>query len=82
MTDEGNFELVKKVSADHALMQYLHFDREDWWAPRQHQIDPFSVFGIMNRGQTSDANRTVLATSADAFEMRLPVPRQARHSCS
>ena len=28
------FELVKKVSADHALMQYLHFDREDWWAPR------------------------------------------------
>ncbi len=71
------FELVKKVSAGHALMQYLHFDREDWWAPRQHQIDPFSVFGIMNRGQTSDANRTVLATIlADAFEMRLPVPRQ------
>ncbi len=56
------YELMKKVASDQPLMKYLHFEREDWWGPRQHQIDPFSVIGVMNRN-TTDANRTVLAKS-------------------
>ena len=51
------FTLMKKVSSEQPLMKYLHFEREDWWEPRHHQIDPFSVIGVMNRG-TTDANRT------------------------
>ena len=44
------FALMKKVSSEQPLMKYLHFEREDWWGPRHHQIDPFSVIGVMNRG--------------------------------
>lgn len=68
------FELMKKVASEQPLMKYLHFEREDWWGPRQHQIDPFSVIGVMNR-KTTDKNRTVLAkVLADTFEITLPVP--------
>ena len=70
------FELMKKVASEQPLMKYLHFEREDWWEPRQHQIDPFSVIGVMNRG-TTDANRTVLAkVLADTFEVKIPAPTQ------
>ncbi|MGL6200394.1 MAG: AAA family ATPase [Lachnospiraceae bacterium] len=68
------FVLMNKLSSDQPLMKYLHFEREDWWIPRNHQIDPFSVIGVMNRG-TTDANRAVLAKLlADTFEVEIPAP--------
>lgn len=68
------FELIKKVTSEQPLMKYLHFEREDWWGPRNHQIDPFSVIGVMNRG-TTDANRTVLAkVLSETFDTQLPAP--------
>ncbi len=70
------FELMNKVASEQPLMKYLHFEREDWWEPRHHHIDPFSVIGVMNRG-TTDTNRTVLAkVLADAFDVKLPTPTQ------
>ncbi|SDN10060.1 AAA family ATPase [Acetanaerobacterium elongatum] len=70
------FALMKKLSSEQPLMKYLHFEREDWWGPRRHQIDPFSVIGVMNRG-TTDANRIVLAkVLANAFDIRMPAPTQ------
>lgn len=70
------FELIKKVTLEQPLMKYLHFEREDWWGPRNHQIDPFSVIGVMNRG-TTDANRTALAkVLSGTFDMQLPAPTQ------
>lgn len=70
------FELMKKVTSEQPLMKYLHFDREDWWGPRNHHIDPFYVIGVMNRG-TTDANRTVLAkVLAGTFDVQLPAPTQ------
>ncbi|AEE97490.1 hypothetical protein [Mahella australiensis] len=70
------FDLMKKVASEQPLMKYLHFEREDWGGPLRHQIDPFSVIGVMNRGIT-DANRTVLAKIlADAFELKLLAPTQ------
>ena len=50
------FALMKKVSSEQPLMKYLHFEREDWWESRHHQIDLFSVIGVMNRG-TTDSKR-------------------------
>lgn len=68
------FALMKKVSSEQPLMKYLHFEREDWWEPRHHQIDPFSVIGVMNRG-TTDANRTVLAKIlAATFDIQISAP--------
>ena len=73
---EELFEVMKKISSEQPLMQYLNFEREDWWGPRKHQIDPFSVIGVINRG-VSDQNRTMLATVlADTFEISLPAPTQ------
>lgn len=70
------FALMKKLSSEQPLMKYLHFEREDWWGPRHHQIDPFSVIGVMNRGIT-DANRIVLAkVLANAFDIQIPSPTQ------
>lgn len=70
------FELIKKVTSEQPLMKYLHFEREDWWGPRNHQIDPFSIIGVMNRG-TTDANRTVLAkVLAGTFDLQLSTPTQ------
>jgi 5-methylcytosine-specific restriction protein B len=72
------FELIKKVTSEQPLMKYLHFEREDWWGPRNHQIDPFSIIGVMNRG-TTDANRTVLAkVLAGTFDLRFLLPLSGR----
>lgn len=70
------FELIKRVTSEQPLMKYLHFEREDWWGPRNHQIDPFSVMGVMNRG-TTDANRIALArVLAITFDIQLTAPTQ------
>lgn len=70
------FELIKNVTSEQPLMKYLHFEREDWWGPRKHQIDPFSVIGVMNRS-TTDANRTALAkVLSGTFDLQIPAPTQ------
>lgn len=71
------FELIKKASSGQPLMQYLNFEREDWWGERQYQIDPFSVIGILNRGQMTYSNRTGLAKIlSNIFGMSLHAPAQ------
>lgn len=70
------FELMKKVRSEQPLMKYLNFEREDWWEPRNHHMDPLTVIGIMNRG-TTDANRIKLAeVLAETFGVEVPVPTQ------
>ena len=70
------FELMKKVRSEQPLMKYLNFEREDWWGPRNHHMDPLTVIGILNRG-TTDANRIKLAkVLAETFRVELPAPVQ------
>ena len=70
------FNVIKKLSSGQPLMRYLHFEKEDWWGPRQYRIDPFSVLGVMNRGIT-DANRTLLAKIlANEFGVTVTAPTQ------
>ncbi|HHZ03006.1 MAG TPA: AAA domain-containing protein [Tissierellia bacterium] len=70
------FDLVKKIASEQPLMKYLHFEREDWWGPRNYQIDPFSVMGVMNRG-IKDENRTILAeVFAKVFDIKADVPTE------
>ena len=73
---EELFNLMKKLASEQQLMEYLHFDREDWWEPRQYQIDPFSVMAVMNRSITK-ANKTLLANVlANAFNITVAVPTE------
>ncbi|MDR0354815.1 MAG: hypothetical protein LBJ64_03660 [Deltaproteobacteria bacterium] len=68
------FELMKRAGSEQPLMEYLHFEREDRWEPRHHQIDPFTVMGVINRG-TTEANRTAWAqVLSDAFSVGLAAP--------
>lgn len=70
------FELMKKVRSEQPLMKYLNFEREDWWGPRNHHMDPLTVIGILNRG-TTDANRIKLSkVLAETFGVELPAPVQ------
>lgn len=70
------FDLMKKMASQQQLMSYLHFENEDWWEPRKHQIDPFSVIGVINRGLT-DTNRNLLAEAfAESFDIKVPVPTE------
>ena len=70
------FELMKKVRSEQPLMKYLNFEREDWWGPRNHHMDPLTVIGILNRG-TTDANRIKLSkVLAETFGVEIPVPTQ------
>lgn len=73
---EELFNVMRKLATEQQLMEYLHFDREDWWEPRKYQIDPFSVMAAMNRGITT-ANRTELAKIfADIFNITVTVPTE------
>lgn len=70
------FELMKKLRSEQPLMKYLNFEREDWWGPRNHHMDPLTVIGILNRG-TTDANRIKLSKLlAETFGVEIPVPTQ------
>jgi hypothetical protein len=70
------FELMKKVRSEQPLMKYLNFEREDWWGPRNHHMDPLTVIGVLNRG-TTDANRIKLSkVLAETFSVELPAPVQ------
>ncbi|NLW04122.1 MAG: EVE domain-containing protein, partial [Pseudomonadaceae bacterium] len=70
------FELMKKVRSEQPLMEYLNFEREDWWGPRNYHMDPLSVIGIFNR-KTTDANRINLAqVIAETFGVEVPAPTQ------
>ena len=68
------FDLMKKKASQQQLMSYLHFENEEWWGPRNHQIDPFSLIGAMNRGITYP-NRTLLAkVFAETFDVKIAAP--------
>lgn len=70
------YKIIKDLSSEDPYMEFLHFERDDWWEPRNYAIDPFSVMAIFNRGLT-DANRISLAKKlADTFAVNIPIPSE------
>lgn len=70
------FNIMKKLSSEQKLLNYLHFERDDWWGGRNYQIDPFSVMGAMNRNIAKE-NRTVFAKIfAEIFNIKTPAPTE------
>lgn len=68
------FNIIKDLADQEPLMSYLHFDQEEWWKARNYEIDPFTIFGIINRSLT-DQNRTSLAGRlAEVFSVQAPLP--------
>lgn len=70
------FEIIRELRVEHSLFNYLNFENEEWWGPRNYIIDPFSVLAVMNRGIT-DENRIKIANIfAEKFNINTPVPEQ------
>lgn len=68
------YEIIKDLSEEHTLINYLHFERQDWWATKNFEIDPFSVFGIFNRGATETNRIKLTQVLADAFGIKADIP--------
>jgi len=67
-------DIMRRIAPSQPLMKYLHFEKSEWWDPRNNQIDPFTIMGIMNR-KTTDANRAELARFfARTFDIKQPPP--------
>lgn len=68
------FEIIKELREEYVFFNYLNFENNEWWGPRNYIIDPFSVFAVMNRGIT-DANRVKIAEIyKETFELNAAVP--------
>lgn len=70
------FDLLVNHANGNKLMAYLHFDRPDFWAKRNNDIDPFTIMAIFNRA-TTPAHRTELAGKLGAlFNVKETPPTQ------
>lgn len=68
------FEIMRELRNEYQFFDYLNFEKEEWWGPRNYTIDPFSVMAVMNRG-ISDENRIIIGEIySNTFEMSTPVP--------
>lgn len=66
--------IMIELSQDYPLLNYLHFERDDWWETKNYEIDPFTIMGAFNRGIT-DKNRIKIANIyAETFDINVPVP--------
>lgn len=70
--------LIRKLAVNQPLLNYLHFENDEWWGPRNYLVDPFTIFGSFNRG-ISDGNRTLLVTAL-AAELNITAPAPTEFS--
>ena len=67
-------EIMQQLHEEEPLLNYLNFDREDWWEPRGNEIDPFSIFATFNR-QITDKNRIrLIKRYAEEFNINEEIP--------
>lgn len=67
-------DIMKSLYKEERLLNYLNFERQDWWDANNNEIDPFSIFGSFNRGLTK-GNRIHLASRyAEKFAIKEAVP--------
>lgn len=69
------FDIVKKMSEEERFLEYLNFQREDWWGPRDYQMDPISVLASFNRDITDDNRIRLASRYAEQFSIDAPLPQ-------
>lgn len=70
------YNIIKELSKKEPLMKYLHFERDDWWGPRNYEIDPFSIMAILNRQATEKSRSDLAKVFADTFNIKDPIPEK------
>ncbi len=70
------FEIMKNLVSKHTKLEYLHFERDDWWSDRNYCIDPFSIFATFSRALKPE-NRTEIANLyVEQFNLKSKVPTE------
>lgn len=64
------YEKTKALAATNEALHYFHFDNESLWEKRGHKLDPFTVMGIFNRGQTDPHRHELAVFLAASFKAR------------
>lgn len=68
------FEVISELREEFDYFDYLNFEKEEWWKPRNHTIDPFSVLAVMNRGITDENRKKIAKIYADKFDLSTAIP--------
>ncbi len=68
------YEIIKSLVPQNNKLEFLHFERDDWWGDRNYEMDPLTIFSSFNRGITN-SNRIELAKLyADIFHVSADIP--------
>lgn len=70
------FEIIQDLRKGYQYFNYLNFENEEWWGPRNYIIDPFSVMAVMNRGLTDKNRIKVARIYTEQLDLSTPVPKQ------
>lgn len=69
------YKQMRSIASKEAYLGYMHFDNDELWQKRGRKLDPFTIMGAFNRGQT-DAHRYEIAKSlAFYFNLDLQPPQ-------
>ncbi|RPF56541.1 AAA family ATPase [Abyssicoccus albus] len=66
-------EIIVDYFKEESLLSYLNFNHDEWW-PEGKVIDPFSIFGIFNRGINDENRRKIIRHFIEVFNMSSHVP--------
>lgn len=68
------FEIMTRLVSKNNKLEFLHFERDDWWGERNYEMDPLTVFSSLNR-QLTNENRIELAKLfANEFHLKSNIP--------
>lgn len=74
LTGSGLFEKIHSLSGHEDFLGYMHFDNVELWQKRGHKLDPFTVIGIFNRGQTDAHRQHIGGILAELFGVKAKAP--------
>lgn len=73
-TGSGLFEKIHSLAGHEDFLGYMHFDNAELWQKRGHKLDPFTVMGIFNRGQTDAHRQHIGEIIAELFSIKAKAP--------
>lgn len=68
------YEIINELANHEPFLGYMHFENEELWQKRGHNLDPFTVMGIFNRGQTDGHRHHIATILAQLFKLKLEPP--------
>lgn len=68
------FDMIRKLSDENPMLKYLHFENEDWWATRNYEIDPFSIYAMFNRSLKLENRIEIVKSLAEKLDITTPIP--------